>query len=145
VQKGRLCNDNGDWNCGDFEKITPNQRKIPSPFGLSRCARTKRQEGRQEEKSQKVIIPQMLGGTLSRQNSTKLGNCVHLADVIKWAKFHQNNLRGIGAVRCQNFHVAIGKPITLHNTLLCTTMQQVTKKIMKLGVHRVTTTQLRKI
>jgi len=64
------------------------------------CAGAQGKKGRKEEKSQEVYnISRMRGATPSRPIPTKLGECVHLSDVIKRAKFHRNNLRGFGAVR----------------------------------------------
>jgi len=62
--------------------------------------KNKRQEGRKEEKLQKVYISRMRGATPSGRIPTKLGTCVRLTDVIKRTKLHRYNLRGFGAVRC---------------------------------------------
>jgi len=78
------------------------------PFGLCRCARKKRQTGRQEEMSQEVYISRMCGATLSGRIPTKLGISVCLTDLIKLAKFHRYNFRVFGAVKCWSFHVATG-------------------------------------
>jgi len=65
-------------------------------------------EGRKEEKSQEVYISRMHGAIPNGRILTKLSICVRLSDVIKRAKFRRYNLRGLGAVRCWNFHFAIG-------------------------------------
>jgi len=44
-----------------------------------------RKEGRKEEKSQEVYILSMRGATPSGRIPTKLGKCVRLTDVIKFA------------------------------------------------------------
>jgi len=62
------------------------------------------------KKSQEVYISRMFGATSSGWIPTKLGKGVPLTDVIKRAKFHRYNLRGVGAVRCWSYDVAIGNP-----------------------------------
>jgi len=114
---------------GFWGKMTPKTSNERKTFGgralpysklrlLSHCAwnylypvqvsKEKRQEGRQEEKSQEVYISRMCGATPSGRILTKLGQCVRLLILIKRAKFHRYNLRGFGAVRCWSFHFAIG-------------------------------------
>jgi len=60
----------------------------------------KRQERRQEDKSQEVFISRMCGSTSSGRIPTKLGKCVRLTDDIKRAKCYHYSVRGFGAVRC---------------------------------------------
>jgi len=115
-------------NCGGFGQMTPNtsnERKTLArsalPYAKLRllshcawiylylaCAGAQEKKAGRKKSQLEVFISRMRGANPSGRIPTKLGICVRLTDIIKRAKFHRYNLRGFGAVRCWNFHVAIG-------------------------------------